>query len=141
MSNECDAFNDALDNEDCRVILLNCFKNLEKEVKTIWSLVNQNSQTQIIWKQSLPDLSKLVKINRYLLSIYAESILKVFKHFKSPGVWSLGVGFWCFNIRWSLGETKLTFWSSGKTRTKIWSVGRQNKNNYIWLLGPVFFKK
>ena len=35
MSNECDAFNDALDNEDCRVILLKCFKNLEKEIKTI----------------------------------------------------------------------------------------------------------
>ena len=32
-------------------------------------------------------------INRYLLSIYVESVLKVFKYFNSLGVWSLGVGF------------------------------------------------
>ena len=31
-------------------------------------------------------------IIRYLLSIYAESVLKVFKHFKSLQVWSLSVG-------------------------------------------------
>ena len=37
-------------------------------------------------------------INRYLLSTYAVSFLKVFKHFKSMRVWSLSVGFWCFNI-------------------------------------------
>ena len=42
MSNECDVFNDALDNEDCTGILLNCLKILEKEVKTIRSLVDQN---------------------------------------------------------------------------------------------------
>ena len=33
MTEECDVFNDGLDNEDCRGILLNCLKNLEKEVK------------------------------------------------------------------------------------------------------------
>ena len=33
--------------------------------------------------------------NRYFLSIYVESVLKVFKHFNSLQVWSLGVGFWC----------------------------------------------
>ena len=32
MTEECDVFNDGLDNEDCRGILLNCLKNLEKEV-------------------------------------------------------------------------------------------------------------
>ena len=37
-------------------------------------------------------------IIRDLLSIYAESVLKVFKHFKSLQVWSLSVGFWCFNV-------------------------------------------
>ena len=31
--------------------------------------------------------------NRYLLSIYAKSVLKAFKHFKSRQVWSLSVGF------------------------------------------------
>ena len=36
--------------------------------------------------------------NRYLLSIYVESVLKVFKHFNSLRVWSLGVSFWCYNI-------------------------------------------
>ena len=36
--------------------------------------------------------------NRYLLSIYAKSVLKVFKHFKSLRVWSLSVGFWGFKI-------------------------------------------
>ena len=35
---------------------------------------------------------------RDLLSIYAESVLKVSKHFKSPLFWSLSAGLWCFNI-------------------------------------------
>ena len=46
MTEECDVFNDGLDNEDCRGILLNCLKNLEKEVKYIRSLADQNRQTQ-----------------------------------------------------------------------------------------------
>ena len=41
---------------------------------------------------------QIPNIDRYFLSIYAESVLKVFKHFKSMRVWSLSVGFWCFNI-------------------------------------------
>ena len=41
---------------------------------------------------------QISNINRYLLSIYAESIIKIFKHFNPPGVWSLGVGFRCFNF-------------------------------------------
>ena len=44
-----------------RGILLNCLKNLEKEVKTIRSLVDQKRQMQIKGKQSLADLSKSVK--------------------------------------------------------------------------------
>ena len=36
--------------------------------------------------------------NRYLLSIFEESVLTVFKHFDSLGICSLGVGFWYFNI-------------------------------------------
>ena len=41
---------------------------------------------------------KIPDINRYLLNIYVEPILKAFNHFNSRVVWSLGVGFWCFNI-------------------------------------------
>ena len=41
---------------------------------------------------------QIPNINRYLLSISAESVLKVFKHFKSPRVWSLSAGFWCFKV-------------------------------------------
>ena len=41
---------------------------------------------------------QIPKMNRYLLSIYVESILKVFKYFSSLEVWNLGLGFWCFNI-------------------------------------------
>ena len=37
-------------------------------------------------------------INRYLLSLYVESVLKVFKDFNLLGTWSLGKGFWSFNI-------------------------------------------
>ena len=36
--------------------------------------------------------------NRYLLSIYVESVLKVFKNLNPWWVWSLGVGFWYFDI-------------------------------------------
>ena len=38
---------------------------------------------------------QIPNININLLSIYVESVLKIFKHFKSM---SLTVGFWCFNI-------------------------------------------
>ena len=41
---------------------------------------------------------QIPKINRYLLTIYVESVLKVFKHFTSLGVWSLSLGFWYFSI-------------------------------------------
>ena len=38
---------------------------------------------------------QIPNINRYLLNIYEESVLK---YLKSLGVCSLGVGFWFFNI-------------------------------------------
>ena len=41
---------------------------------------------------------QIPNININLLSIYVESVLKILKHFKSMRVWSLTVGFWCFNI-------------------------------------------
>ena len=62
MTEECDEFNDGLDNEDCRGILLNCLKNLKKEVKYIRGLVDQNRQTQIKAEQLLADLSKSVNL-------------------------------------------------------------------------------
>ena len=40
---------------------------------------------------------QIPNINRYLLSIYAESVLKNLQTFQTTGVWSLAVGFWCFN--------------------------------------------
>ena len=61
MTEESVVFNDGLDNADYRGILLYCLKNLEKEVKHIRSLVDQNRQTQIKGEQSLADLSKSVK--------------------------------------------------------------------------------
>ena len=41
---------------------------------------------------------QILNTNKYLLSIYAESVLKVFTHFKSLWVWSLSVAFWGFSI-------------------------------------------
>ena len=41
---------------------------------------------------------QIPNINIYLLSIYIVSVLKVFKHFNSLRVWSLGVGFWIFGF-------------------------------------------
>ena len=39
---------------------------------------------------------QIPNIDRYLLRFYVESVLKAIKYFNSLGVWSLGVGFWCF---------------------------------------------
>ena len=41
---------------------------------------------------------QIPNINRYLLNIYVESVLKVFKHVNSMRVWNLGVHFWYINI-------------------------------------------
>ena len=56
MSDEYDVFNEVLDNEDCTGILLNCLKDLEKEVS-----IDQNIRTQIKDELSLADLSQSVK--------------------------------------------------------------------------------
>ena len=40
-----------------------------------------------------------------------------------------------------LGETKLLFSLRAREQKKKKSVGRQNKNNIIWFLESVFFKK
>ena len=61
MTKECNVFNDGLDNEACRVILLNYLKNLEEKDKTVRRLVDQNRLTQIKGEQSLPNLSKSLK--------------------------------------------------------------------------------
>ena len=61
MTEQCDMYSDALDNEGYRGTILNWFKNLEKEFKTIRSFVDRNRQTQIKDEQSLADLSKSVK--------------------------------------------------------------------------------
>ena len=37
-------------------------------------------------------------MNKYLLSIYPDSVLKVFKHFKSLQVWSLSAGLYGVSI-------------------------------------------
>ena len=41
---------------------------------------------------------QIANINRYLLSNYEESVLKIFKHFSPLGLCSLGEDFWYFNI-------------------------------------------
>ena len=51
MSDECDVFNDALDNEDWRGILLSWWKYLVKEVKIIRNLGDQNRERHIKGKQ------------------------------------------------------------------------------------------
>ena len=45
---------------------------------------------------------QISNMNRYLLSIYIDSVLKFFKYFHPLGAWSLGVGFRCFDISWLL---------------------------------------
>ena len=45
-----------------------------------------------MWVMQIPNMI------RYFLSIHVELVLKFFKYFESFGVWSLGIGFWRFNI-------------------------------------------
>ena len=51
---------------------------------------------------------QILSINRSLLSIHVESVLKVFKYFNSFGVWSLFVGCRCFNISNIFGTFRVT---------------------------------
>ena len=70
MTDQCDVFNDALDNPDCKGILMNCLKSIEKAVRTIRNSVNQNRQTEItansrlLILQSQSNIS-LIKFDRY----------------------------------------------------------------------------
>ena len=82
MTEECDAFNDALDNEDCKGIILNCLKNLEKEVKTIRSLLDQNRQTQIKCEQLLAELSKSDRFNADMFDEYEKEREEKYKTIK-----------------------------------------------------------
>ena len=46
-----------------------------------------------------------------------------------------------FLDNFSIRQNQVIFLVYGKNRKKIGSVSRQNKNNIIWFLGSVFFKK
>ena len=69
----------ALDNEDCKGVLLNCLKNLEKQVETMRSLVDQKRQTHIKSKQLLADLSKSVKFITDKFDKYEKKIIIIIK--------------------------------------------------------------
>ena len=69
----------ALDNEDCKGVLLNCLKNLEKQVETMRSLVDQKRQTHIKGKQLLADLSKSVKFITDKFDKYEKKIIIIIK--------------------------------------------------------------
>ena len=60
MTEQCDMYSDALDNEGYRGILSNCFKSLEKKFKNIRSFVDRYKLTHIKGEQLLADLSKSV---------------------------------------------------------------------------------
>ena len=68
----------------------------------IWFNWNNLKCPEILNRVKMGNTNFPILVNRYSLSIYLESALKVFKHFNSLGFWSLGVGFRCFNISWSL---------------------------------------
>ena len=63
---------DYADNPDCRDILMNCIKNLEKEAKAIRNSVNQNRQTQIKGEQSLADFAQSVTFITDMFDKYEE---------------------------------------------------------------------
>ena len=46
-----------------------------------------------------------------------------------------------FLDNFSIRQNQVIFLVYGKNRKKIGSVSRQNKNNIIWFLGSVVFKK
>ena len=60
LSDECDVFNDGVESEDCRVILYNCLKNLEKDIKEIYLLASDNRNRQIKGEKQLSDLAESV---------------------------------------------------------------------------------
>ena len=62
LSDECDVFAEGLGNEDCRAILFNCLKNLEKDIKSIYVLANDNKASSIKGEKQLVDLTESVKL-------------------------------------------------------------------------------
>ena len=62
LSDECDVFAEGLGNEDCRAILFNCLKNLEKDIKSIYVLANDNKASSIKGEKQLVDLTDSVKL-------------------------------------------------------------------------------
>ena len=62
LTDECDVFAEGLGNEDCRAILFNCLKNLEKDIKSIYVLANDNKASSIKGEKQLVDLTESVKL-------------------------------------------------------------------------------
>ena len=62
LSDECDVFAEGLESEDCRAILYNCLKNLERDVKSIYLLANENKASSIKGEKQLDDLTKSVNL-------------------------------------------------------------------------------
>ena len=46
-SENCDLFLQRLKSDDCRSILANCFKNIQKKIKEFCIMVKKNKETQI----------------------------------------------------------------------------------------------
>ena len=65
-------------------------KNVDRSIEIVWN--SQKFLKGLLW------VVQINNINRFLLSIYVESVLKVFKRFNSLRVYSLGVVYWCFII-------------------------------------------
>ena len=61
-SDECDVFTEGLESEDCRAILFNCLKNLEKDVKSIYLLANENKASSIKGEKQLDELTASVQL-------------------------------------------------------------------------------
>ena len=62
LSDKCDVFAEGLGNEDCRAILFSCLKNLEKDIKSIYVLANDNKASSIKGEKQLVDLTESVKL-------------------------------------------------------------------------------
>ena len=63
-------------------------------LKMLANLVRTIAQLKSL---KMPEILNNAEVGIYLF-IYAELVLKVFNHFKPLQVWSLSVGFWCFNV-------------------------------------------
>ena len=79
------------------------------------------------------------RINRYLLSIHIEPVLKVFKHFNSLQVWSLGGGFWCLIISRSLSSFYVIVGQTDTVKVLIKIFTFSSKNTVVELKWKSFF--